>query len=243
MSNQITPYKAPKLDELVSMTADLSKENELQVLLNSAPPEKWIQVNQLANGSKYIPIDKIEYLLTRLFVKWWVEVLEYKIIANSCAVHVRLYYTSPITGETLHQDGLGAAPMQTDKGAGAIDFNQIKNAAVQMALPAAETYAVKDAAEKIGRIFGKDLNRKDLMNYEGLSGRFTNTLSDSDITIISEQLNQLHDQDEIQKYWNQLDAETVKDSRVIKLFNSKIQNFNANTRSANGRTATSSGVK
>lgn len=41
-----------------------------------------------------------------------------------------------------------------------------------MALPGAESYAIKDAAEKIGRVFGKDLNRKELMAYENLSGRY-----------------------------------------------------------------------
>ena len=45
-------------------------------------------------------------------------------------------------------------------------------AAVKMALPGAESYAIKDAAEKIGRVFGKDLNRKELMAYENLSGRY-----------------------------------------------------------------------
>ena len=164
--------KLPTYDELVNMEIINSKENDFQVLLNQNPPEKWIKVNAIANNSSYLPIDKVEYMLTRLFVKWHVEVLDFKIIANSVAVQIRLFYTSPITGELLHQDGLGAAPLQTDKDKGAIDFNFIKNAAVQMALPSAESYAIKDAAEKIGRIFGKDLNRKDLMNYESLNSRF-----------------------------------------------------------------------
>jgi hypothetical protein len=38
------------------------------------------------------------------------------------------------------------------------------------AAPAAESYAVKDAAEKIGKIFGKDLNRKDEIIYDSLIG-------------------------------------------------------------------------
>lgn len=169
---QLTAKPLPKYNDLVNMEIVNSNENEFQILLNQEPPKEWVKTNDLANGSKYIPIDKVEYLLTRLFVKWRVQVLDYKVIANSVAVHVRLFYTSPITGEELHQDGLGAAPMQTNKGANATDFTQIKNSAVQMSLPAAETYAIKDAAEKIGRIFGKDLNRKDLMAYENLTGRF-----------------------------------------------------------------------
>lgn len=171
MSN--LPIKSvPKYEELVQFDENKAKANDLQVILNHEPPANWVKANDHANGSCYLPIDKVEYLLTRLFIKWWVQVLDYKVIANSCAVHIRLFYIDPITGETLSQDGLGAAPMQTEKGAGATNFDKIKNAAVQMALPAAETYAIKDAAEKIGRIFGKDLNRKDLMAYDSLAGRF-----------------------------------------------------------------------
>jgi hypothetical protein len=34
-----------------------------------------------------------------------------------------------------------------------------------MALPIAESYAIKDASEKIGKLFGRDLNRKDTMGF------------------------------------------------------------------------------
>lgn len=95
--------KLPTYDELVNMEIINSKENDFQVLLNQNPPEKWIKVNAIANNSSYLPIDKVEYMLTRLFVKWHVEVLDFKIIANSVAVQIRLFYTSPITGELLHQ--------------------------------------------------------------------------------------------------------------------------------------------
>lgn len=162
----------PKYQDLVNMDYVDSVANEFQVFVNQNPLPEWIKTNTIANNSKYIPIDKIEYLLTRIFIKWWVEVKDFKIVANSICVSIRLHYVLPYSGEHMFQDGLGAAPLQTDKDKGAIDFNYIKNAAVQMALPSAESYAIKDAAEKIGRIFGKDLNRKDLMAYDNLAGRF-----------------------------------------------------------------------
>ena len=39
-------------------------------------------------------------------------------------------------------------------------------------VPAAESYAVKDAAEKLGKLFGKDLNRKDAFGYTALGNKF-----------------------------------------------------------------------
>ena len=79
-----------------------------------------------------------------------------------------MHFIDPITGQWDWQDGIGASPLQTDKGAGAIDFQKIKNGAVMMAAPSAESFAIKDAAEKLGKIFGKDLNRRDAMAYDSL---------------------------------------------------------------------------
>ena len=39
----------------------------------------------------------------------------------------------------------------------------INNGAVEMALPKAKTAAIKDACDNLGRIFGSDLNRKDVI--------------------------------------------------------------------------------
>jgi hypothetical protein len=104
---------------------------------------------------------KVQYLLTKIYGKWWVEVLNTQVFANSVSVTVRLFVRNPLTGETEHNDGVGAAPIQTDKGKGAMDWNFAKANGVQIAIPAAKAYAIKDAAEEFGKIFGRDLNRKD----------------------------------------------------------------------------------
>ena len=73
-------------------------------------------------------------------------------IANSVVVTIRLHYQNPMDGELRWQDGIGGSPMQTAKDASATDFSQIKSGAVMMAAPAAESYAIKDAAEKLGKL-------------------------------------------------------------------------------------------
>ena len=157
----------PKLADLYNETELFNKERdgELLLLLNFNPPSTWIREHPIS-GSPYIPIGKIEFLLTKIFGKWWVEIRDTKLIANSVAVTIRLYYENPISGQTEFQDGIGAQPLQTDKGYGATDFNAIKSNAVSLALPSAESYAIKDAAEKIGKIFGKDISRKESVDYE-----------------------------------------------------------------------------
>lgn len=162
----------PKLDDLYGDILSASKQNDLNRLLNSDPKPEWIFQNQYANNSNYIKVATIEYLLTSIFIQWRVEVKTVQVIANSVVVTVRLHIMNPVSGEWDWQDGIGASPIQTKAGAAATDFGQVNNSAVQMAAPAAETFAFKDAAEKLGRLFGKDINRKDEMNYGNLDKKF-----------------------------------------------------------------------
>ncbi len=160
----------PTLAELHQAPDLAFKNDQLSLLLNQPPHTAWIKQHPLikvkGDGGnyvplKYIPIDKIEFMLTKIFQRWRVEVIDYKILFHSVGVHVRLHYKNPVNGEWLSQDGLGAVVMQNDSDAKASDMLAIKSNAVQIGLPAAESYAIKDAAEKLGTLFGKDLNRRD----------------------------------------------------------------------------------
>jgi hypothetical protein len=170
-----TPQKRlPVLADLyeAGKQLQLQKENELVVLLNQEPNPSWIKEHPTAANVKYIPIGIIEWLLTYIFINWKVEIRESKLLANSVCVTVRLYYRDPISGEEKWTDGIGAAALQVNKGEAASDFDKIKAAAVMIAAPMAKTYAIKDAAETLGRLFGKDLNRKEGMEYNNFMGRF-----------------------------------------------------------------------
>ena len=160
----------PKLADLLSDIELKADQNDLNILLNAPPRDTWIKQHPFAEGVKYLPIERVEYLLTRIFIRWHVEIKSVQILANSIVTTVRLYYLDRLSNQMLWQDGVGAAPLQINSGKGAIDFNEIKSNAVMLAAPASETYAIKDAAEKIGKIFGKDLNRHDQIMYDSLSG-------------------------------------------------------------------------
>lgn len=165
METQLT--KLPTLDELVSESELTIKENNLMVLLNQQPPKQWIKTHPMTKGD-YLPIERVEYLLSRIFGTWKVEVKSVVCIANSVVVTVRLYVTNPVNKVEIWHDGVGAMAIQTDKGAGAMDWNFAKSDGVMKAAPAAESYAIKDAAEKFGKLFGKDLNRKEEISFDSL---------------------------------------------------------------------------
>jgi hypothetical protein len=160
----------PSYNQLVSGDLDMKgQQNDLNKLLNCEPPKQWLKNHPFVKGVKYLPIGRVEYMLTKIFIRWSVEVKSVQLMANAAVVTVRLYYQDVLTDKTLFQDGVGGAPLQTDKGAGAVDFNAIKSDAVMKAAPAAESFAVKDAAEKIGKLFGRDLNRADQILYDELA--------------------------------------------------------------------------
>lgn len=161
----------PSINDLISEEVVKAGQNDLNVLLNQPPPKKWVKQHPIAKGVRYIPIERVEYLLTRIFIRWNVDIKSIQAIANSVVVIIRLYYQDRLSNEMLWQDGIGAAPIQTDKGAKAMDWNAAKSDAVMKAAPAAESYAIKDAAEKIGKLFGKDLNRADQIMYDSLVGK------------------------------------------------------------------------
>lgn len=163
----------PTINDLYNETDKLLvKQNQVNLLLNQDPKKDWVKEHPMYRGAKYIPIERIEWLLTNVFIKYRIEILREGLIANSVYVAVRLHYKDVATGEWEWVDGIGASPLQTDKDAGATDWQRIKTDAVMKALPSAESFAVKDAAEKLGKLFGKDLNRADKIMYDTLQGKF-----------------------------------------------------------------------
>lgn len=154
----------------------LTKGAQFEVLVNQEPKNEWIKIHPQTN-QPYIPIERIEWLLTNVVMRYRVEIKAVQQIANSVMVTVRLHYFHPAFMEWTFSDGIGAAPLQTDKGAGVIEWDKIKSNAVQIGAPAAKSYAVKDAAGQIGKIFGKDLNRKEAISYEHVADRFKNALT------------------------------------------------------------------
>jgi hypothetical protein len=165
MSNEIQLHKLPTLQELYADPAEALKADQLAVILNQAPPASWVKEHPFIRGYKYLPIDKIEYLLKRIFKRYRIEVLREGTSFNGVYVVVRVHYMNPLTGHWDFHDGVGAAQLQTAKGTSPADLANINNGALSMAFPIAKTIAIKDATDHFGTTFGADLNRKDTLNY------------------------------------------------------------------------------
>lgn len=156
-------YRVPTLAELYAEDSDAWKNDKFMQLLNSDPPPHWVKVEK---NIPYLPIDKVEILLDRIFVgRVQIDVKECKQLVNAIQVTVRLNVFHPVLQQWVYNDGVGAMPIQLQKGANG-DLSKVNSSAIQMNAPAAVSFAVKDAAERFGKIFGRDLSRKDTTNYQ-----------------------------------------------------------------------------
>lgn len=168
----------PKLKDLVKDADNYEKSDELNFLLNQPVPKKWIAKHPFvkkqiidANGRKikvpyeYLPIDKVEYLLRKIFKRYRIEITNQGTSFNGVFVAVRVHYLNPIYNDWDYHDGIGAIHLQVKSGSSPSDLANINNGALSMAYPLAKTLAIKDACDMFGELFGANLNRNETLAY------------------------------------------------------------------------------
>lgn len=159
--------KLPTLAELFNDNIEVASKSEgLNAILNSPPKQEWIKTHPYISNYKYIPIDKIELMLRKIFKRYRIEITGQGTAFNGVWVTVRVHYLNPATGEMDFHDGIGAAQLQVQKGQSAADLSMINNGAISMAFPIAKTVAIKDACDHFGNVFGANLNRKDTVDFK-----------------------------------------------------------------------------
>jgi len=141
------------------------KTDQFNLLVNQQPDPAWIATNKYAGNSKYIPIGIQETLLQRIFKQHRIEILREGTMFNAVYVTIRLHYLHPVTNIWEFHDGTGADQVQTKAGASAADLSSISNNAVAMSLPKAVSFAISDATDHLGKLFGRDLNREKQMVF------------------------------------------------------------------------------
>ena len=166
MENENTPAKLPTLADLTTDLQVAWKNDSLNFLLNQEPPEKWIKVHPFIKNHKYLPIDKVEHLLRKIFKEYNIEITGQGTSFNGVCVSVRVHFKSPISGEWSYHDGIGASQLQTKSGTSPADMMNINNGAISMAFPLAKTLAVKDSCDSFGSLFGANLNRRDVLPFK-----------------------------------------------------------------------------
>lgn len=172
-----TKLTIPKINDLYNDISIIKKQDQLTVLLNQEPKKEWVKEHPFVKQEvviqgikqkvpyKYLPIERVEFLLKSIFKRYRIEITNQGQSFNGVWVTVRVNYINPLNGEWDFHDGIGACQLQTAKGTSAADLANINNGALQMAFPIAKTIAIKDACDHFGKLFGSDLNRKDNISY------------------------------------------------------------------------------
>lgn len=156
----------PKIQDLYSDKLVAQKNDAFVTLMNQSPNQKWVKEHPFIRGYKYLPIERVEFLLKSIFKSYRIEVTGQGTAFNGVWVTVRVHYLHPITQTWEFHDGIGASQLQTAKGTSPADLGNINNGALSMAFPMAKTIAIKDACDHFGNLFGADLNRKDVISYD-----------------------------------------------------------------------------
>lgn len=162
---QVHEKKLPTIQELYENTDLAIKHDDFNVLMNQEPPASWVKVNKYAGNSHYLPIEKVEWLLRRIFKQFRIEITGQGTAFNGVWVTVRVHYVHPVTNEWEYHDGIGAEALQVKSGSSPADLANLNKGALAMAFPLAKSQAIKDACHHFGKAFGADLNRQDVIAY------------------------------------------------------------------------------
>jgi len=131
---------------------------QFQMMLN-APP-KVVKSNALARGALYVPIATVEQTLDELYAGLWQDDNFHSyVVGNEIVGSIELSVYHPIAEMWLKRTGGASVQILVPAGKVAIIENKIKNALVP-GFPNLKSMCLKNAAQSLGEVFGRNLNRK-----------------------------------------------------------------------------------
>ena len=225
MGNKISVIKKelPTIQELVSNLELYEKNDKFNFLMNQEPPKTWIKEHPYIRGHKYLPIDKVEYLMRKVFKEYRIEILREGTSFNGVYVCVRVHYKSVTSDNWEYHDGIGAIHLQVKKGSSPSDLANINNGALSMAFPLAKTLAIKDACDMFGKLFGSDLNRRDTLGAAMDKPKKTNEEKFDKIVLLMQVDGLIISEEDRMNLERIIEMnETVSFDKAIKLLNSKL---------------------
>lgn len=160
----------------------LKLENFTQ-LLNVLPTLESIDKTPDGNAHTIL-ISHIETTLDEMFFGEW-ETSEFKwsVIANEVVGSIILEVVHPVSGRKLKRTGAAAIQIMVDKAPDDVAKDRLqknrwannpdnkKPAALDMGFPKLKTECLKNAAQSLGKLFGRDLNRLKADDFKALSKR------------------------------------------------------------------------
>lgn len=134
---------------------------DFQRRLNTEPDPREFQ--ETPDGkAKTLPISFVQMTLDEIYLGQW-EMSEptYQQIFNEITGTAVLTVWHPVTERAIRRTGWASVVITQDKDAAIADFNMTKKKnALDLAFPKLGAEILKSAAQTLGKIFGRDVNRK-----------------------------------------------------------------------------------
>lgn len=114
------------------------------------------------NRASFLPISFVEMTLDEIFLgQWELSEVHTQQIFNEVVGTGILTVWHPVTNRPIKRAGFGAVVITQDKDAAIADFNMTKKKnALDLTFPKLKAEIVKNAAQSLGKVFGRDINRK-----------------------------------------------------------------------------------
>lgn len=165
----------------------MDKQDELRLRLqqfnkqlNAEPDDTELERTPDGNA-KYLPVSFVEMTLDEIFYGLWsTENFKWSALINEVQGSLDLVLTHPVTGQEIRRTGAASIVIMVDKlpdevkaKMSAQDRNLYasnpankKPNALDMAFPKLKAECLKNAAQSLGKRFGRDLNRKKADTYK-----------------------------------------------------------------------------
>lgn len=148
----------------MTLTPDQQEKMRLekfQTMLNKDPDKNEVRVNNHAGNTLYLPISYTEMALDEMFFGLWeTKDFKWQVIGNEIIGSITLRVFHPIANQWIERTGASATMIRMKSGSSVMDAqNKIHNA-LEMDFPHLKADCIVNAAKSLGKVFGRDLNRK-----------------------------------------------------------------------------------
>lgn len=157
---------------------NLEALQKFQQLLNAEPDPAGVELTPDKKASTLV-ISHIEMTLDEIyFGHWRTENFKWSTIANEVQASLELVVTHPISGYELRRTGAASVVIMVDKvpddlrndpqarNEWALNPSNKKANAMDLAFGKLKSECLKNAAQSLGKVFGRDLNRKNKDSYK-----------------------------------------------------------------------------
>jgi hypothetical protein len=157
---------------------DVNRLQKFQARLNSLPAPESVE-HTPDKKAQTVVISHIEMTLDELFFgQWTTNNFTWSAIANEVQGSLELSVVHPVSGRTITRVGAASIVITVDKvphsiaenlqerNRWALNPSNKKPNALDLAFPKLKAECLKNAAQSLGKIFGRDLNRKNRDEYK-----------------------------------------------------------------------------